>query len=81
MIRHWANKKIQGDSVARGPKLLYIKIFNESVSQLTDDELTTGYYQQNGATGHTSNVIMREIESFFLKTVSSQKTFWPTRFS
>ena len=36
---------IQGDSLARGPKLLYIKNY---VIQLTDDELTTGYYQQDG---------------------------------
>ena len=44
------------------------------VSQLTDDELSTGYYQQDGATCHTSNVNMREIESFF-KTELTQKTF------
>ena len=62
---------IQGDSLARGPKLLSIKKY---VNQLTDDELTTGYYQQDGATCHTSNAIMREIESFF-KTELSQKTF------
>ena len=35
------------------------------VHQLTDDELTTEYYQQDGATCHTSNASMREIESFF----------------
>ena len=63
--------KIQGDSLARGPKLLSIKNY---VNQLTDDELTTGYYQQDGATCHTSNACMREIESFF-KTELSQKTF------
>ena len=43
------------------------------VNQLTDDELTTGYYQQDGATCHTSNASMREIKSF-LKTELSQKT-------
>ena len=32
---------IQGDSLARGPKLLSIKNY---VNQLTDNELTTGYY-------------------------------------
>ena len=53
---------IQGDSLARGPKLLSIKNY---INQLTDDELTTGYYQQDGATCHTSNASMREIESFF----------------
>ena len=58
---------IQGDSLARGPKLLSIKNY---VNQLTDDELTTGYYQQDGATCHTSNVSMREIESFFKTELS-----------
>ena len=53
---------IQGDFLARGPKLLSIKNY---VNQLTDDELTTGYYQQDGATCHASNASMREIESFF----------------
>ena len=32
---------IQGDSLTRGPQLLSIKIFNEFVNQLMDDELTT----------------------------------------
>ena len=41
---------ILSDSHARGPKLLSIKNY---VNQLTDDELTTGYYQQDGATCHT----------------------------
>jgi len=56
---------IQGDSLARGPKLVYLQIFNEFVDQLTYDELTTGYYQQDSATCHTSNASMREIESLF----------------
>ena len=62
---------IQGDSLARGPKLLSIKNY---VNQLMDDELTTGYYQQDGATCHTSNASMREIERFFKKELF-QKTF------
>jgi len=56
---------IHGDSLARGPKLVYLQIFNEFVNQLKDDEPTTGYYQQDGATCHTSNASTREIESFF----------------
>jgi len=32
---------------------VYPQIFNEFVNQLTDDELTTGYNQQDGATCHT----------------------------
>jgi len=46
------------------------------VNQLTDDELTTGYYQQVGATCHTSNASMREIESIFQDRIIS-KNFWP----
>ena len=53
---------------------VYLQIFNEFVNQLTDDELTTGYYHQDGATCPTSNANMREIGSF-LKTELSQKTF------
>ena len=44
------------------------------VKQLTDDELTTEYYQQDGATCHTSNASMREIESFFKRELF-QKNF------
>ena len=65
---------IQSDSLARSPKLVYLQIFNEFVNQLMDNKLTTGYYQQDGATCHTSNASMREIERF-LKTELSQKTF------
>jgi hypothetical protein len=40
---HRNNILVQDDSLARGPKLVYLQIFNEFVSQLTDDELTTGF--------------------------------------
>ena len=48
------------------------------VNQLTDDELTTGYYQQDSATCHTANASMREIESFFQDRIIS-KNLWPPR--
>ena len=48
------------------------------VNQLTDDELTTGYYQQDGVTCHTSNASTREIETFFQDRIIS-KNFWPPR--
>jgi hypothetical protein len=48
---------------------VYIIIHN----QLTGDELITGYYQQDGATCHTSNASMREIESFFKDRIISKK--------
>ena len=43
------------------------------VNRLTDDELTTGCYQQDGATCHISNASMREIESFFQDRIISKK--------
>ena len=43
-----------------------------------DDELTTGYYQQDGETCHTSNASMREIESIFQDRIIS-KNLWPPR--
>jgi len=53
---------------------VYLQIFNEFVNQLMGDELTTGYYQQDGATCHSSNASMRKTERV-LKTELSQKTF------
>jgi len=43
----------------------YLEIFKEFVDQLDYDELRSGYFQQDGATCHTSNESMTEIESFF----------------
>jgi len=70
--------EIQGDSLARGSTKVYLQTFNDFVNQLTDDELTTGYYQQDGATCHTSNASMRETESFFKDRIIS-KNLWPPR--
>jgi len=39
----------------------YMEIFNTFVNQL-DDELSIGYFQQDGATSHTSHVSMAEIQ-------------------
>jgi hypothetical protein len=48
------------------------------VNQLTDDELTEGYFQQDGATCHTSNASMTEIETYFSDRLIS-KNLWPPR--
>ena len=50
----------------------------EFVDQLDDDELRNGYFQQDGATCHTSNDSMTEIESFFDDRIIS-KSLWPPR--
>ena len=46
----------------------YLEISNEFVNQLDDDDLRNGYFQQDGATCHTSNESMTEIETFFFMT-------------
>ena len=51
----------------------------QRVCQSTGDELTTGHYQQDGATCDTSNASMREIESIFLKDRIISKNLWPPR--
>ena len=53
-------------------------VHNESVDKLDDDELRNGYFQQDGATCHTSNESMIEIESFFDDRIIS-KALWPPR--
>jgi hypothetical protein len=44
---------------------VYIELFREFVNQLDDQELARGYYQQDGATSHTSGMSMAEVASFF----------------
>ena len=56
----------------------YMEIFNTFVNQLDDEELSTGYFQQDGATSHTSHAGMAEIQSFFGDLVIS-KGLWPPR--
>ena len=58
---------------------VYLEIMNEFVNQLTDDELTGGYYQQDGATCNTSNASMRVIQSFFSRKNYLIKKIWPPR--
>ena len=55
-----------------------IKNYVMIANQLTDDELTTEYYQQDGATCHTANGSMREIESYLKDRIIS-KNLWPPR--
>jgi hypothetical protein len=48
------------------------------VNQLTDDELTEGSLQQDGAMCHTSNADTKETESYFGDRLIS-KNLWPPR--
>jgi hypothetical protein len=57
---------------------VYQVLFHEFVNQLDDEELTLGWYQQDGATCHTSKASMAAVESFFPDRVIS-KGLWPPR--
>jgi hypothetical protein len=48
-----------------------MELIQEFVNQLDDQELTLGYYQQDGVTSHTSGMSMAEVESFFPDRVIS----------
>jgi len=52
----------------------YMEIFNNFVNQMDDEELSIGYFQQDGATSHTSQAIMAEIQSF-AATASFRRDF------
>jgi len=54
----------------------YMEIINTFVNQLDDEELSTGYFQQDGATPHTSHASMAEIQSFFGNRIIL-KGIWP----
>ena len=54
----------------------YMELFNTSVNQLDNEELSTGYFQQDGATSHTSHASTAEIQSFFGHRLIS-KGLWP----
>jgi len=56
----------------------YTEIFDTFVKQLDNEELSIGYFQQDGATSHTSHASMAEIQSFFGNRIIS-KGIWPLR--
>jgi len=41
-----------------------MEIFNTFVNQLDDEELSFGYFQQDGATSHTSHASMAKLVFF-----------------
>jgi hypothetical protein len=57
---------------------VYKDIFMAFVEQLDDIELAQGYFQQDGATCHTSNESMALINRIFMDSVIS-KNLWPSR--
>nr|CAD7400684.1 unnamed protein product [Timema cristinae] len=64
--------------VVRGRQQSEYEAVHSGTAHLDDEELHTDYFQQYGATCHTSNVSMVEIVSFFEDRVIS-KGLWPLR--
>jgi len=56
----------------------YMEIFSTFVNQFDDEELSIRYFQQDGATSHTSHATMAKIQSFFGDRVIL-KGLWPPR--
>jgi len=55
----------------------YMDIFNTFVNQLDDEELSIGYFQQDGVTSYTSHASMAKIQSFFGNRVISKGLWLP----
>ena len=54
------------------PMKILQRNLNTFVNQLDDEELSIGYFQQDGATSYTSHASMAEIQSFFGDRVISK---------
>jgi len=65
--RHFFNNSNTNEDIATK-----FEIFNTFVNKLDHEELSIGYFQQNGATSHTSHASMAEIQSFFGDRVISK---------
>lgn len=56
----------------------YRGFLEEAIGQMHDDELTTGYFQQDGATAHTANATIEHLETYYGDRVIS-RGLWPPR--
>ncbi|WP_370716200.1 hypothetical protein [Sphingomonas sp. IW22] len=56
----------------------YLKIFNDFISKLTEEEISSGYYQQDNARPHVSNLSLSRIHEIFEDRLIS-KNLWPPR--
>lgn len=53
-------------------------ILDPFIEQLHDDELTNGYFQQDGATAHTANATLDYLKQYFDNRIISRNR-WPAR--
>jgi hypothetical protein len=56
-------------------------ILDEFINQLDDEELQHGYFQQDGATPHTTRANLQYLSDFFGDRIISRgtNTVWPPR--
>jgi len=57
--------------------MLVCEVWDVVVNQLDGEELSIGYFQQDGATSHTSHASMAEIQSFFGDHIISKGVLLP----
>lgn len=58
---------------------VYLRIYEEFVTQLNPEEVSYAYFQQDGATCHTSDRSLARIHSDFTKERTISKDLWPAR--
>jgi len=58
---------------------VYMNIFEEFCAQLTEEERKSFFFQQDGATCHTSRVSLRRVHDVFSEERTVSKTLWPPR--
>jgi len=56
-----------------------MNIFEELCSQLTEEERQSFFFQQDGATFHTSRVSLQRVHSVFSEELKASKKLWPPR--
>lgn len=59
----------------------YQELLQQFIDELHDDELTRGYFQQDGATAHTANVTINFLRQYFDNRIVSRRAdiAWPPR--
>jgi hypothetical protein len=56
---------------------VYLNIFEEFCAQLTEEERPRFFYQEDGATCHTSRVSLQRVHDIFSEEQTVSKNLWP----
>jgi len=58
---------------------VYINVFEEFCAQVTEEERQSFFFQQDGATCHTSRVFLQRVHGVFSEERTVSKNLWPPR--